>query len=136
MAQKQDLMGLGLPAPLARRLATQPVTVTGVGATRASAFQIAGDAYLISITSSNSGTGTVLPTVGGDPAAGAGALLGDDFIINCQIVGGCTLYGPTGTSISMNGANASGSGAVTLNSHTTTTFYPITSTSWLGVQGS
>jgi hypothetical protein len=131
MPKKVDLMGLGLPPLLAERMATEPTIAVAQGGTRASASIIGRSQYLTCFNASNSGAGAVLPVLGGDQ----GALLGDDFIINNQITGGMTLYAPTGFAISMAGALASGSGGVALSSHTTTTLYPVSASTWIGVQG-
>jgi hypothetical protein len=130
MASKVNLMNLGLPYALANRLATEPVIATAQGGTRASAATIGGTQFLTCYNASNSGAGAVLPVLGGD-----GCLLGDDFIINNQIVGGMTIYAPTGFAISMAGSLQSGSGGVALNSHTTTTLFPVTASTWIGVVG-
>jgi hypothetical protein len=131
MPKKSDLMGLGMPAHLAARLATEPTVATASGASRASATSINGTQYLTCLNASNSGAGVVLPVLGGD-----GCLLGDDFIINNQIVGGITLYAPTGMAISMSGSLASGTGGVAISSHTTVTLYPVSASTWVGVTGS
>ena len=131
MPKKSDLMGLGMSSQLSARLATEPVVATAAGSTRASATSIGGTQFLTCFNSSNSGAGAVLPSIGGD-----GCLMGDDFIINNQIVGGMTLYAPAGMAISMGGSLASGSGGVALSSHTSATLYPVTSSTWIGVAGS
>lgn len=129
MAKKSDLMGLGMSPFLARRSATDPQTVNSQGASRASATQIGGDQYFVSVIGSNSGSGIALPSIGGDN----GALLGDDFIINNQLTATIQVYGPVGSTISVSGNNVSGSAGFSLASHFTATIYPITSSSWLGI---
>ena len=121
-------MGLGMPPFLAERLATEPTTVSAQGSTRASAYIIGRSQFLISITGSNSGGGLLLPPIGGD----TGCDLGDDFIINNQIAP-VTIYGVTGTSISIGASNGSGSGGFALASHQSVTLYPITATTWIGL---
>jgi hypothetical protein len=132
MPKKTDLMGLGMPYQLAARMATEPLIATAAGGTRASATVIGGTQYLVCFNNSNSGAGAVLPAIGGD----VGCLMGDDFIVNNQIVGGMTVYAPAGMAISMAGALASGSGGVALSSHTSSTFYPVSASTWIGVVGS
>ena len=127
MPKKSDLMGLGMPPLLARRMATEPTVATSSGSTRASATTIAGDQYLTYVTGSNSGAGLVLPSVGGD-----GCCLGDDVIINNQIAP-LTIYAPAGCQISMSSNLASGSGGVALASHSSATFYPLTTSLWMGL---
>ena len=132
MATKSNLMGMGINPIPARRLATDPQTISSQGATRASATAIGGDQYFVSVTGSNSGSGVVLPVVGGDN----GALLGDDFIINNQLTATIQVYGPTGTTISIFGSNVSGSAGFGLSTHNSVTLYPITASAWMGVAGS
>ena len=124
-------MGLGMPPFLAQRMATEPVIASAAGGTRASATAIGGSQYLTSFVLGTGSGGCVLPSVGGDN----GALLGDDFVINNIIAGGLYVYAPTGCSISINGSYSSGSGGFNLSSHTTATFFPVTSTTWVGVMG-
>lgn len=129
----QDLMGLGVPAEQARRQSTTPTFVTGVGASQASAFQIGGDQYLVVVTASSaSGNGVSLPSIGGL----SGCYLGDDFIINNQAGGSLTVYAPSGFSISISGSLTTGATGVTVSAHTTTAFYPLSTSTWLGLHGS
>jgi hypothetical protein len=134
MARVIDLMGLNIPANQARIQANDPsnsINLTAVGGTAASAFVIGGAQYLTSFTASNAGAGALLPPVGGF----TGCLLGDDFIVNNQIVGGVHVYGPVGSSISFNGSFVSGSAGCSLSSHTTAAFYPISASTWICIQG-
>lgn len=79
MADKRDLIGLGMMPFMARRLAAGSIQVTGVGGSRASAAVLPGDAYVAAVVATNTGNGVMLPPVGGD----TGCLLGDQFdIIN------------------------------------------------------
>lgn len=132
MATKANLMGLGVNPLQARRMATEPVLVLSQGATRASATPIGGDQYLICVTATGggNGSGVALPAVGGDN----GALLGDDYIINNQIASTLQVFGPIGSTISVSGNNVSGSAGIDIQMHTSMTFWPITSTSWLGIR--
>jgi len=129
MATKANLMGMGVGPILARRQATDPQTITAQGGSLASAQQIGGDNYFVSVIASNSGAGLQLPGVGGDN----GALLGDDYIINNQLTASITIFGPTGSTISVSGNNISGSAGFGLSTHKSVTLWPITSSSWLGI---
>ena len=129
MATKSNLMGLGVSPLQARRMATDPQLFTVQGGTLASAAPIAGDMYFISVIASNAGGGCQLPVIGGDN----GALLGDDFLINNQLTASITVYGPTGSTISISGNNLSGSAGFGLSTHKSVTVWPITSSSWLGI---
>jgi hypothetical protein len=137
MATKANLMGLGESPFLAAIQATDPTSstsLTAVGGSAASAYQIGPQQFITQFTASNSGAGARLPAVGGSN----GCLLGDDFIVNNQITGGLTVYGPPGSEISggSSGALVSGSGGVTVAVHTTATFYPMTVSQWVCVAGS
>jgi hypothetical protein len=131
MATAKDWMGLGVSPFVAMRQDMTPNILTAQGGSRASATVIGRTMYLTAFTASNSGAGAVLPGLGGD----SGALLGDTFTTNNQIAGGITMYAPAGTSISLGGTLQSGSGGVSLNSHTTCSFYPISASTWIGQQG-
>jgi hypothetical protein len=136
MAKKADLMGLGMPHLIARRMATEPVIIVGEGTTVTTATPIAGDQYLSCVTTSaGSGrNGVLLPAVGGDN----GCLLGDDFIINAQtgtsvIVYAANTPGGCAVSISQGAALTTGTTGVSVSVHRTMTLYPITVTTWLGL---
>ena len=131
MATKNNLLGMGVGPILARRQATDPTTAVAVGGSFASAFQIGGDQYFITFTSTSAGQGAcALPAVGGDN----GALLGDDFIINNQTAATMEVFGPAGTTISISGVNQSLSTGISLTVHNSLTLYPITASSWMGIR--
>ena len=130
MAKKSDLMGLGMPVFLSQRMATEPSQVTAAGATRASATVLGGDQYLVCVTGTNGGVGLQLPQVGGSN----GCLLGDDFIINA-LNATASVYPGSGVTISVGAASYSTGTGVVVELHTATTFYPITSTQWIGLKG-
>jgi hypothetical protein len=129
--RKSELMGIGLAPEVARRLANEPNVVTAQGSSIGSAFQLGGDQYLVTITASNGGAGIVLPAVGGF----TGCYLGDDFIVNNQLSAAATVYATGGVTISASGANTTGTTGISVSSHTSTQFYALTATSWLGVKG-
>lgn len=129
MATKANLMGMGISPIQARRMATDPQTITAAGGSQASATAIGGDNYFVSVIASNGGAGLQLPAVGGDN----GALLGDDYIINNQLTASITVFGPTGSTISISGNNISGSAGFGMSTHKSVTLWPITASSWLGI---
>lgn len=55
MSTTQDLMGLGLPGPLASRLGYTPVLVTGAGTSAGTATKITTKNALLNSTTSNTG---------------------------------------------------------------------------------
>jgi len=132
MARKIDLLGMGVGPILARRQATDPQVISSVGSSAASAFQIGGDQYFVSVTAVTAGQGAViLPAVGGDN----GALLGDDYIINNQQGSTLEVFGPAGTTISISGAAIQSlSSGISLTNHVSLTLYPITSSAWMGIR--
>ena len=78
MATKSNLMGLGLPAPLANRMGDcleAGTSVTAQGATQASAYQIGGTQYVVNVTASSSGCCVSLPTIGGGCTVGLRAMM-------------------------------------------------------------
>ena len=138
MARKADLMGLGLPPLLARRMATEPTLVIGGGTSVGSAVQIGQDQYLVCVTASTgSNSAVVMPQIGGD-GPNAGALLGDDFIINNQCSGSTIVYianNASGSVVSISSASAltAGTTGVSVGTHRTMTMYSITSSTWLAL---
>lgn len=131
MAKKSDLMGLGMPVFLARRLAMEPLQVTAVGASRASATTLPGEPYLVCVVGSSTGMSVELPAVGGD----TGALLGDPIIVHA-LYATVSVYPGSGATISTIGANYATATGVTVEANTATVFYPITVSQWVGVKGS
>lgn len=133
MAKKADLMGMGMPPFVARRLAKEPNILSATGATLGDSLVIGGDQYLISLTGSVAGQpGIKIPAPGGD-SAGQGALLGDEFVVNNQNTVNITVYVSNGATISQNGVNTAGATGVSVSVHKSTLFYWLTATSVLGI---
>jgi len=139
MAQKTDLMGLGLPAALANlQGVTARVVTAGAGGTSAfqgSATQIGASDYLVIVAT---GTSSVcLPTVGG----ATGCLVGDEFVV---INAGSTAINvfaqpnPAGTAVTIIGSGASQSGTTgtIVSTLTAASFRPYTSTAWGSIKNS
>lgn len=134
MATKQNLMGLGLPAPLANRIgdvADGAVLVTAAGASQASAYQIGGSQFVVVANASSGGMGVSLPSVGGDN----GALIGDDFVISNVYGGSVIVYAPGSAVIYQNGVSTSGATGVSVSLAKIGTFYPVTPSVWIGQMG-
>jgi hypothetical protein len=75
MATKQDLMGLGVPYPIANLQGVGPDTLVAVGTAVGSAAQIGGQAFVTKVLT---GTSAVkVPLIGGD----TGCLIGDIFAL-------------------------------------------------------
>lgn len=123
MSQDVNLMGLGLPAALAMRIAnagTGPVMIAATGQT------LGGKQFLVYV---GSGTGGVtLPKVGGSDNAPE---IGDDFVIHNGLSGSLTVAVQSGTTVNIGGsANATN---FTLATKTTFTGWVVSSTQWFGI---
>lgn len=64
MALQTDLMGLGMPGPLATRLGYNPTTLTAAGTSSGTAAKI--NSKMTNVSSATSQTGAILPSVPGD----------------------------------------------------------------------
>jgi hypothetical protein len=127
MSLDQNLMGLGLPAPLAMRLATGGTGPVNFTATSGAAT-IGGKQFLTFV---NSGSGNVtLPKVGGADNAPEVA---DDFVIHNGLGGNVTLVIPSGVTLNVAGAQYSTATAFTIGSFHTLTAWVQSATQWFGV---
>lgn len=133
MSLAQDLMGLGTSPLLAAHTAsagTGPVTVTSAGTSLGTAVKMGAYQFLISVNvSGTTGSGLVLPAVGGDN----GCLIGDDFIVNNATGSTVIVYAPANVNISGGGVN---NGTFSVTTHTACTFFSITASQWVAVKGS
>lgn len=125
-----NLMGLGLPAPLAARIAsggTGPVTIAAKGTSTATATQIGGKQF---VTFIGSGSGWVaLPAVGGSDMAPEVA---DDFVIHNGLASSVTVGIPTGVTVNIGGSNLTAQ--FTLTTATTFTGWVQSTTQWFGIK--
>jgi hypothetical protein len=133
MSLAQDLMGLGispLQAAHTSSAGTGPVQAAAFGSSYATAQKIGAYQFLISVNavSSTTTSGLALPAVGGD----TGCLIGDDYIVNNATTSPVVIYAPASVNISINASNLN---TFTVKTHTTATFYAITASQWVGVQG-
>lgn len=140
MATKSNLMGLGLPAALANRMADAPdgtaIYATAVGVTQGSAYQIPGAQGLTVVNATNSGSSVSLPSFGGDN----GALVGDNYVIlNLIATASLTVFAPLSTAGSASAIIISGSSSTAGSTGTSVSvnraavFYAITSSTWFGM---
>lgn len=133
MSLSQDLMGLGISPLQAAHSATAgtgPLTIVPAGSTYATSTKMGAFQYLCSVNTGTTGTtGIGLPIVGGD----TGCLLGDNFVVNNATATNLIVYAPTAVNISAGGSNAN---TLTIATHTTCTFYAISTSQWVGVKGS
>lgn len=129
MALDQNLMGLGLPAPLAIRVAnggTGPVTIAAAGTSTATGTQIRGKQF---VTYVGSGSGwAALPTVGGSDNA---AEIADDFVIHNGLSSNLTVGIPTGVTVNIGGSNITSQ--FTITTAKTFTGWVVSTTQWFGI---
>lgn len=141
MATKQNLSHMGMPVFLARAIGNTPVVTSVGGATAGVALPIAGDQFITMITASNGGSGLKLPQVGGDWAANAGALLGDEFKIFNALAVTIQIYcdnNALGSAVTMyiNAASAAGTTGISLPTGEMAIFVPVTVSTYIGMRGS
>lgn len=127
MSLDQNLMGLGMPAAQAVRIAnggTGPVSF----AASASAPTIGSRQNVIFV---NSGSGKItLPTIGGSDTAPE---IADDFFIHNGLSGVLTVVIPSGVSVSLQASNQTGS--FTINTHQNVSLWVVSATQWMGQAG-
>ena len=128
MSLDQNLMGLGLPAALAARIAsggTGPVNVT---ASANPGPTIGGKQFVVYV---GAGSGWVtLPKVGGSDMAPEVA---DDFVIHNGLTTNLTIGIPTGVTVNIAAANLTGN--FTLTTVQTITMWVVSATQWFGIKG-
>lgn len=132
----QDLMGFGIPGPLAQRLAnggTGPTTLTAAGTNAAGAAAILAEDYIVYVNAGSGGV--ILPTP--KPANGAdGPMIYDDYVIHNALGGNLLVYMPSGTTINIGGASYTNAAPYTLATLKTLTLWTgPTSTQWFGLGG-
>ena len=136
MATASNLMAFGMAPDLARRIGVTTVSVQSQGASRASANGILGHNAFAYVTASNSGSGIVLPSVGGDLTAFDGALLGDTIGVANLLSASIVVYAPTGMTFTGDGASTDGATGISVATNRTAQFYPLTATTYAVVKAS
>lgn len=124
-------MGLGLHPFLASKIARNPRSVTAQGATLASGSRIGNQTQIAYVVTTNSGSGLVLPNVGGDQ----GCLLGDDILVVNGLQAGIVVYASNSATFLGFGVSASGNTGVAIATANTAIFYSLTATTWAVVVG-
>jgi len=124
-------MGLGLQPFLAAKIARNPRSVTAQGATLGSASRIGNQTQIAYVVTTNSGSGLVLPNVGGD----AGCLLGDDIVVVNGLQAAIIVYASASATFLGFGVSASGNTGVAIATANTAIFYSVTATTWAVVVG-
>lgn len=130
MSVDQNLMGLGMPAALAVRIAsagTGPIGITAKGSSLSTGTQIGGKQFITYVT----GTGgwVSLPASGGD----MGPELGDDFIIHNALSSSASLTVGIPTGVTVNISGTAYTASYTLVTLKTLTLWVQSSTQWFGI---
>lgn len=115
MSTVADLMGLGMPGPLANRLGNTPTTIAGVGTAAATAALI--QTGLTNATTSSGQTAFIF---------NSSASLGRPFTFFCSTATTALVFPPTGGNF--NGGSTDASFSVAQNK--TAIFTRISSTAW------
>lgn len=141
MATQNDLVGMGVPVFIARVQGKTPVVEQAFGAAAGSASPIAGDQYLSMVTATTTGSGLLMPQVGGDWAANAGAMLGDEFKIFNALATAIQIYcanNANGSAVTfyINAVSAAGTTGIALLSGQMAILTPFTVSTWVGIRSS
>lgn len=129
MPQASDLMGLGVPALQALRLAHNgSTTVTAAGSAFASGTTLKAGQAVVICSNADGTKGISLPTVGGD----TGCLIADKFVISNSGTTSLQIFSSTGVTICAATTNANSS---KIQSCTSMLLYPVSTTQWIGVAG-
>lgn len=133
-----DLTGLGLPWPIANRLAnggTGPVSIAATGASATTAAKLLAEQYISYINTGTATSGILLPTP--TPTAGAdGPLIYDDYVVHNGTAGNILIYPPSGVTMNVGGTAYTNAAPLTLATLKTLSFYTgPTSTQWFGLSG-
>lgn len=133
MADRTDLMNLGLFHLLAARLGRTRSIVTAYGTSAGSANALSGDQYFTIV---NTGTSSLrLPGVGADIGAGTGALVGDMFLIGNISAASVAVYASNNTLGSVvtmytPGQSTAGTTGVSVGVGSLCMFLPVTVSTW------
>ncbi len=129
MSLNTDLMGLGMPAQLADKLAPAiPLTITAAGTTYAGSTKLKQNQYLVSCANGNNTLSLGLPAVGGS----TGCALADYFHVYNSSVD--TVVIRTSTSVLM-GSGGTYDSAFLLGPSKSVLLRPISSTAWASLYG-
>lgn len=119
MSTVQDLMGLGMPGPLASRLGNTPTTVTTTGTTQAAAAAIS--THVTILTPASSQTGALLPS---------SSSLGQMYAVNNPSSAAVTALVYCPVSGTMNGTT---NGSLALTTGKTAIFLTTASLTWVSI---
>jgi hypothetical protein len=130
MSLDQNLMGLGLPGPLAQRIAsggTGPIAVTPKGSSYATSQLIGGKQFVTFVSGAATAAWVGLPVVGGD----SGPDFCDDFTIHNGNTGTLTVGIPAGVTVNIGGSASTGN--FTIAGLKTASLWVISTTQWMGL---
>lgn len=135
MATSQNLMAFGLAPDLARRIASPPISVTVGGASQGSATGIIGHNAVAYVIASNSGSGMVLPSAGGDVTATAGMMLGDAIQVQNLLGASVVVYAPGTMTFTGDGASTAGTTGISVAANRAALFTMLTATTYGVLKG-
>lgn len=124
MATKENLMGLGVPMHVARRLGRTPVNVTAAGTTISDGTVIGGDQYDAVVAT---GTGGIV--LRSPASAGSEVLLGDEYYITNITAASVALF-VRNALIYVNGLSVSGTGGISIGVGQSCIIRPISASTW------
>lgn len=136
MATPSDLSGMGMSFGLSRQIGNENDTVTGQGASFASATPVVGGNRHLLITASNTGAGLAMPAVGSDfPAARRGDMMMFTNILSASAIlyFANTILGSV-TTIYVDGGSVVGTTGVSVASAKPLLLRPISLSTWIGLR--
>lgn len=130
MATAVNLMAFGVAPDLARRIGVSGVSAQAQGAAVGSANGLIGHNCVAYVVASNSGSGIVLPSVGGDVTSTAGALVGDKLTIYNLLSASIVVYAPGTMTFIGAGASTAGSTGISVASNHGAVFDVLTASTY------
>lgn len=130
MATAVNLMAFGVAPDLARRIGVSGVSVTCQGGSVGSAAGIIGHNAVAYVVGSNSGSGVVLPSIGGDVTGTSGALVGDRLRIYNLLGASIVVYAPGTMTFIGAGASTTGSTGISVAANHGATFDVLTASTY------
>ena len=133
MSTDQVLMGMGLPAGLAARIAnagTGPVLQAAGTGNQAATTPIGGKQFVVFIGSPGTGGSLRLPQFGGSDFA---AEIADDFTIHNGVNANVTIYAPLNATVNIGGTQYSGNTGIVLAAFKTLSYWPINAVQGFGL---
>ncbi len=135
MATIQNLMAFGMAPALARRIASPPFSVTVGGGSVGSATGMIGHNGVAYVVASNSGSGMVLPSMGGEVSNTAGMLGGDSLQVINLLSASVVVYAPGTMTFTGDGASTAGSVGISVAANRAALFTLLTTSTYAVLKG-